>query len=209
MAQQPPRYRISPEAREILDTGLRNKWYGICPSSRVGDAPVAIKRWNRDLVLWRSRDGQVHLQNDRCPHRGAPLSIARHDGDRLTCVYHGAEILGDGTVADLPGEPGCDLVGQCAVKTYPVQEYRDVIYAWLGDDIGTPVASLALPERLTSDDLIARIKADKRLTTQRERCKRYANLVLRGSRFGEDEYPKLGGSGCDEYPIAAYPWDAE
>tara|TARA_R110000868_G_scaffold4155_8_gene25255 strand:- start:3133 stop:4182 length:1050 start_codon:yes stop_codon:yes gene_type:complete len=152
MAQQPPRYRIGAEARNILDTGLRNKWYGICPSARVSNNPVAIRRWSRDLVLWRDRDGGVHLQDDRCPHRGAPLSIARHDGDRLTCVYHGAEILGDGTVAALPGEPGCDLVGQCAVKTYPVQEHRDVVYAWLGDDLGTPARPLVLPDRLTSGD---------------------------------------------------------
>jgi phenylpropionate dioxygenase-like ring-hydroxylating dioxygenase large terminal subunit len=142
---------MSDEARNILDTGLRNKWYGICSADRVLDAPMAIRRWNRDLVLWRDTEGNVHLQDDRCPHRGAPLSLARHDGDRLTCVYHGAEILGDGTVASLPGEPGCDLVGQCAVETYPVEVYRGVIFAWLGDGIGTEVAPLALPERLTSD----------------------------------------------------------
>jgi len=151
MAQQPPRYRISGDAQRILDTGLRNKWYGICPAGRVADTPVSIRRWSRDLVLWRDRDGAVHLQDDRCPHRGAPLSIARHDGDRLTCAYHGAEVLGDGTLADLPGDPGCDLVGQCAVKTYPTEEHRGVIYAWLDDGLGTAVAPLSLPGRLTSD----------------------------------------------------------
>ena len=151
MAQQLPRYRISGDAQRILDTGLRNKWYGICPAGRVADTPVSIRRWSRDLVLWRDRDGAVHLQDDRCPHRGAPLSIARHDGDRLTCAYHGAEVLGDGTLADLPGDPGCDLVGQCAVKTYPTEEHRGVIYAWLDDGLGTAVAPLSLPDRLTSD----------------------------------------------------------
>ena len=151
MAQQLPRYRISGAAQRILDTGLRNKWYGICPAGRVADTPVSIRRWSRDLVLWRDRDGEVHLQDDRCPHRGAPLSIARHDGDRLTCAYHGAEVLGDGTLADLPGDPGCDLVGQCAVKTYPTEEHRGVIYAWLDDGLGTAVAPLSLPDRLTSD----------------------------------------------------------
>ena len=151
MAQQPPRYRISGDAQRILDTGLRNKWYGICPAGRVADTPVSIRRWSRDLVLWRDRDGAVHLQDDRCPHRGAPLSIARHDGDRLTCAYHGAEVLGDGTLADLPGDPGCDLVGQCAVKTYPTEEHRGVIYAWLDDGLGTAVAPLSLPDRLTSE----------------------------------------------------------
>ena len=152
MAQQPPRYRISDSARQILDTGLRNRWYGICRAERVGERPLGIKRWNRELVLWRDRDGAYHLQDDRCPHRGAPLSLARHDGDRLVCAYHGVEILGDGTVANVPGEPGCDLTGTCAVRTYPVEILRGVVYAWLGDDLGTPVAPFKPPERLTGDD---------------------------------------------------------
>ena len=152
MAQQPPRYRIEETAREILDTGLRNRWYGICRAELVGDRPLGLKRWNRDLVLWRDRDGAYRLQDDRCPHRGAPLSLARHDGDRLTCAYHGVEILGDGTVAKVPGEPGCDLVGACAVRTYPVKVLRGVVYAWLGDGTGTPVAPFAPPARLTGDD---------------------------------------------------------
>ena len=152
MAQQPPRYRIDETAQEILDTGIRNKWYGICPTHRVPCRPLAIRRWNRDLVLWRDSGGDYHLQDDRCPHRGAPLSLARHDGDRLTCAYHGVEIRGDGTVANVPGEPQSDLVGRCAVNTYPVEVHREVIYAWLGDGIGTPIAPLTLPERLTGDE---------------------------------------------------------
>lgn len=152
MAQQPPRYRISETARGILDTGLRNKWYGICRTDSVGDRPLSLKRWNRDLVLWRDNAGDYHLQDDRCPHRGAPLSLARHDGDRLTCAYHGVEILGDGTVASVPGEPGCDMTGTCAVHTYQVEVLRGVVYAWLGDDLGTPVAPFIPPERLTGDD---------------------------------------------------------
>ncbi|MGB0629824.1 MAG: Rieske 2Fe-2S domain-containing protein [Alphaproteobacteria bacterium] len=152
MAQQPPRYRISQTARKILDTGLRNRWYGICRTDRVDNRPLALKRWNRDLVLWRDSAGAYHLQDDRCPHRGAPLTLARHDGDRLTCAYHGVEILGDGTVARVPGEPGCDMAATCAVRTYPVEILRGVIYAWLGDDLDTAVAPFTPPERLTGGE---------------------------------------------------------
>ena len=145
------RHRISDAAREILDTGLRNRWYGICPADHLNDRPIGLRRWDRSLVLWRDREGDVHLQDDRCPHRGAPLSLARHDGDRLTCLYHGVEILGDGTVAAVPGQQDSDLVGQCAVITYPTVEYRGVIFAWLGEGTGAEPPPLSLPERLTSD----------------------------------------------------------
>lgn len=155
MAQSPPRYRISPEARDILDTGLRNLWYGIVESARVADRPVAIRRWDRDLVLWRDSAGAVHLQDDRCPHRGAPLSIARHDGDRLTCAYHGVEIRGDGSVASVPGQPDCGMAADCRVNTYPTEEHRGLVFAWLGDGLGDGSGAapppLKLPERLASD----------------------------------------------------------
>lgn len=145
-----PRQRISPEAQAILATGLRDRWYGILPARLVGRGPARITRWGRDLVIWRDTDGQVRLLDDHCPHRGAPLSIARHDGDRLTCIYHGAEVMADGTVAALPGEPGSDLVGQCAVHSYPITEHRGTVYAWLSDS-DAPPPPLVLPERLTGD----------------------------------------------------------
>ena len=71
--------RSTLRAQAILATGLYDRWYGICPSDRIGDRPVALKRWGRDLVAWRDRDGAVHVQDDRCPHRGARLSLARHE----------------------------------------------------------------------------------------------------------------------------------
>ena len=151
MAGNIPRQRISDDAQTILATGLRNRWYGICRSDMIDDGPVALTRWGRKLVAWRDQSDAVHLQDDRCPHRGARLSVARHDGDRLTCIYHGAEVLGDGTVAAIPGEPGCDLVGRCAVRTYPTREHRGAIFAWYGTEPDAKPAPFTLPERLTSD----------------------------------------------------------
>jgi len=157
----PPRQRVSAKAGEILATGLLDRWYGICRLADHGldgtttngtpGGPVSLKRWGRDLVLWRDTGGALHLMDDRCPHRGAPLSLARHDGDRLACIYHGAEIDGAGTVTALPGEPDNPLVGKCAVRTYPVAQHRGVLYAWLGLDPDAPPPPLDLPERLTDD----------------------------------------------------------
>ena len=147
-----PRQRISPEAQQILATGLRNRWYGILPLDHVGDRPMLVKRWGMDLVLWRDRAGALHLQEDRCPHRGIPLSIARHDGDRLTCIYHGAEIGGDGTLLALPGCPDSDLVGTKAVRSFPLRIHCNTLYAWYGDALHAEPEDFVLPERLTSPD---------------------------------------------------------
>lgn len=150
-----PRMRISEEAQKILSTGIRNRWYGICPSHFVKEGPLALKRWGEDLVAWRDTKGNVHLQEDRCPHRAAPLSLARHDGDRLTCIYHGVEVLGDGVVASVPGAPGSKLEGKCMVWTYPTKEFKGVIFAWYGDALHKDPAPFDLPERLVSDEFEA------------------------------------------------------
>jgi phenylpropionate dioxygenase-like ring-hydroxylating dioxygenase large terminal subunit len=123
-----------------------------------------------DLVLWRDKAGEVHLLEDRCPHRGIPLSIARHDGDRLTCIYHGAELAGDGTLLALPGCPDSDLVGKKAVRSFPVKIHRNTIFAWYGDELHREPAPFVLPERLTSPDYEAFLayaewKAPHRLLT--------------------------------------------
>ena len=151
MNEPTPKPRAGDAAQAILATGLYDRWYGFCPSDRIGDRPVALTRWGRDLAAWRDRDGAVHLMDDRCPHRGARLSLARNDGDRLVCVYHGAQILGDGTVAAVPGEPGCNLVGKRAVRSYPALEHRGAVFAWYGADPDAPPAAFAPPERLTGD----------------------------------------------------------
>jgi phenylpropionate dioxygenase-like ring-hydroxylating dioxygenase large terminal subunit len=147
-----PRLRISEEAQNVLSTGVRNRWYGVCPSHFVEGEPLALQRWGEDLVAWRDREGNIHLQEDRCPHRSAPLSLARHDGDRLTCIYHGIEILGDGVVASVPGVLDSKLEGRCMVQTYPTKEFKGVIFAWYGDELHSEPAPFVLPERLVSNE---------------------------------------------------------
>ncbi len=136
----------------LLKIGLRNRWYALCPSHFVRDRPVSLFRLGLKLVLWRESSGVMHVQEDHCPHRGAPLSLARHLGDRLACVYHGVQIGGDGTVLSVPGSAGCKLEGQHAVPTYPSQEVNGAIFAWFGDALHQAPAPLTLPPQLASDE---------------------------------------------------------
>ena len=39
---------------------------------------------------------------DECPHRGAPLSLGRHEGDELVCAYHGWRFGPDGAATCIP-----------------------------------------------------------------------------------------------------------
>jgi phenylpropionate dioxygenase-like ring-hydroxylating dioxygenase large terminal subunit len=140
------------EVDALLALGLRNRWYGLCPSRFVADRPVGLIRLGERLVVWRDAGGRIRVQDDRCPHRGAPLSHARHLGDRLACAYHGVEVAGDGTVVAVPGMPESNLVGRCAVAAYPALEHQGCIFAWFGDALHGEPVPFRPPEQIASDD---------------------------------------------------------
>lgn len=136
----------------LLDRGLRRLWYPIAPSWQVKDNPVGITRLGEDLVLWRDHDGQVHALADRCPHRGARLSLGWNLGDRIACWYHGVQVQGDGCVARVPAVSNCPLEGQHTNRVYPVREVQGAIFAYFGDEAQPEPVDLELPEALTSDE---------------------------------------------------------
>lgn len=140
------------EIETLLRIGLRNRWHPICPSSFVKDRPISLFRLGLKLVLWREANGALHVQDDRCPHRGAPLSLATHLGDRLACIYHGVQVGGDGTVLSVPGSPGCKLEGMRAVKTYPSQEAAGAVFIYVGDALHPDPVKLELPPQLVSEE---------------------------------------------------------
>jgi len=135
----------------LMNLGIRNRWYCIAASFQVADAPVGLTRLGEKLVLWRDGDGLVHVQEDRCPHRAAPLSRGRIIEGRLTCAYHGVQVDGGGTVVTVPAFPACEMVGRQLVKSYPVIEHYGGIFAYFGDAAHPDPTPFTLPEELTAD----------------------------------------------------------
>lgn len=84
--------------QHYLDKGLRGLWYPVLASWEVQSAPVGITRLGEQIVVWRNKDGQVQALEDRCPHRGARLSMGWNLGDRIACWYHGVEVAGNGEI---------------------------------------------------------------------------------------------------------------
>lgn len=135
----------------LVNRGVRNFWYPVAPSWMVHRAPVGLTRLSDTLVLWRDETGAVHALEDRCPHRGARLSLGWNLGDRVACWYHGVEVGGDGTVVRVPAQQSCPLEGERCVKSYPVVEKNGAVFAWFGDALHGAPAALDLPEELASD----------------------------------------------------------
>ena len=132
--------------------GPLNRWWPVVASWMVTDTPLGLTRLGEKIVLWRDKDGSVHCVEDRCPHRGARLSMGWNLGDRIACWYHGVEVGGDGVVKDVPAVGECPLVGEKCIKSYPVFEHMGGIFAWFGDKLHEEAGEFAMPEEFVSDE---------------------------------------------------------
>ncbi len=137
---------------ERVDYGIRNRWYAVLPSWAVGSKPIGVTRLGENVVLWRDQKGEVHAIEDRCPHRGARLSLGWNLGNRLACWYHGVQIDGTGTVVAVPAIDNCPMTDKQLCKSYAVREVRGGILLYFGDDMHPHPVDLELPEELTTEE---------------------------------------------------------
>lgn len=149
-----PRQTQIPTTESLLATGLRNRWYAVCPSNFV--TPGTMRRvtcLDEHWVLFREPGGELHMLADRCPHRGAPLSHGSHLGDRVACAYHGVQVDGSGTVTCVPGLPGCKMEGRHLVVSPPLREVAGAVLAWFGDELHRRPGPLEVPEYLVGEEV--------------------------------------------------------
>ena len=137
-------------------TGFRGWWYPVAWSSQVNSRPKAVTVCDERVMLIRD-GGTAYALNDRCPHRGVPLSL----GDQqfpgtISCPYHGWTYgLADGVLAavitDGPDSPIC---GKVRVKTYPVAERLGMVWLYVGDGEAPSEIDEQLPEELAGSRFV-------------------------------------------------------
>src|SRR6266700_3941829 len=67
----------------------RNCWWVVATIAEVTRNPISRWLLEQPVTLFRTEQGVVTALEDRCPHRGAPLSQGRLLGDEIACPYHG------------------------------------------------------------------------------------------------------------------------
>jgi phenylpropionate dioxygenase-like ring-hydroxylating dioxygenase large terminal subunit len=118
---------------DMLETGLLNQWYLVARDTEIGNMPVALKRLNRDIVLWRDAGGAVHCLEDFCPHRGAKLSLGHVRDGNIACAYHGLQFDGAGICKATPPTPNSGFVGKRLATAYPCREAHGAIWVYFTD----------------------------------------------------------------------------
>jgi len=146
-----PIYQQDP-VENLLEQGLRNTWYAVCPSHFVTQQPISVRRFGRKIALWRDSTGKVRALEDHCPHRGAPLSQGVNHGDRLGCPYHGVQVHYDGTVTKVPGSPGCKLEGSRPTLSFHVREAHGAVFLYNSAVNIDEAPDFTFPEELDSPE---------------------------------------------------------
>ena len=109
----------------------RTLWHPVAQSSDVVDAPLSVQLLEQPLVLWRNTDGQVQSFVDRCPHRGARLSMGRVENGNLECPYHGWQFSTGGQCVKVPAVPDFTPPASQRVKAFEVQEAYGLVWVRL------------------------------------------------------------------------------
>lgn len=113
----------------------REAWY--CVRSTGGLAPGAMESvtvLGEQIVIGRTRLGELFALRDRCPHRGAPLSQGRFDGVAITCPFHGWRFGADGRCKAMPTLVEGDVTdpGKVKVGDFPIRESEGIIWLYAG-----------------------------------------------------------------------------
>lgn len=110
----------------------RAYWHPIALTSEIQDKPVKQKLCGEDLVVWRAGDDSIVVQQDRCVHRGAALSLGRLVDGCIEAPYHAWTYDKTGACVFIPAM-GKDWTppAEWRVKTYPVRIEGGMVWTCL------------------------------------------------------------------------------
>jgi len=136
---------------------LRDYWYPLEWSSQVTREPMGRQLAGEQILLQRDEHGRVHALNDRCLHRGVPLSMGKEEfPGTVTCPYHAWTYrLADGElVAVITDGPDSPMCGKVKVKTYPAEDFLGLVWVYVGDAEPHPLED-QLPDELVGSPPLA------------------------------------------------------
>ena len=125
---------------------IPDQWYAVLPASELPQkAPLALQRFGKDLVIWRTDDGVACL-DDRCVHRGAALSGGRVKEGCIECPFHGFLFDSAGACAYIPARGRAAPIPKgFNARTYLAREAHGWIWIYYTERKDVPTSLPALP----------------------------------------------------------------
>lgn len=130
-----------------------NCWWVAAFSNEVGRELQARWLLETPVLLYRREDGTAVALENRCPHRGAPLSLGCLKGNSVQCGYHGFTFDAAGQCINVPSMRA--PLAAARVRAFPLIEQPPFIWIYLGDP--ERIEEVPAPHRLewTEDDSFA------------------------------------------------------
>jgi vanillate O-demethylase monooxygenase subunit len=110
---------------------VRNAWYIAAWADELDNSLLARTIMNQPMVVYRDADGKVGALEDRCCHRGAPLTHGTVVEAGLQCGYHGLTFDTAGKCVVVPGQK--NIPREAGVRSFPVVERNQMVWIWMGD----------------------------------------------------------------------------
>ncbi len=118
---------------------IKNQWYAVLSARelKVGQV-LGARRFGKDLVFFRTSNGEIGCFDSLCAHRKASLAKGVVCDDHIKCPFHGIEYDSNGKCVYIPSEGRASELdfSRFHLTRYPVREIGDIIFVWYG--VGEP-----------------------------------------------------------------------
>jgi phenylpropionate dioxygenase-like ring-hydroxylating dioxygenase large terminal subunit len=114
---------------------LPNMWTPVLPIAEIETQPVAIELAGERIVLFRNSSDEIGALVDRCPHRGAALSLGRVSADGcIECPYHGWQFDTDGACTHVPLNNPADVrLSKLSAASLPTRIIAGLVWVFTGE----------------------------------------------------------------------------
>jgi phenylpropionate dioxygenase-like ring-hydroxylating dioxygenase large terminal subunit len=112
-----------------------NCWYAVAPAVTLADQPVLVPFAGQEYVLFRDASGIPVCFENRCPHRGAALSLGSSQDGCLRCAFHGWMFDSQGRCIEVPADgPGTSRPSRSNLRDkQTVCDHAGFIWLWHGE----------------------------------------------------------------------------
>ncbi len=127
-------------------------WFQVLWSHELESGDVRpLQAFGKELVLFRSMEGEAAVLDAYCPHMGAHLAHGGCvEGDSVKCPFHAWKFNGKGEVTDLPYAKKVPPKGK--TKAWHVDEHSGMILVWHDIDGRDPLWTVPEFPEVESDE---------------------------------------------------------
>ena len=132
-----------------------NLWTPVMPVRQIDKNPMPAEIAGEKIVIFKDTGGVWHALLDKCPHRGAALSLGDvTDEGELRCAYHGWRYKGDGRCTKVPfNELNDKALCKINATALPTRFIGGCVWVYTTTKALSPEEAAAIPEPLLPETM--------------------------------------------------------